>query len=251
MQKSHIIVFDSKHRLNYNLTEANDCQVRFEPAIGGFNKVELLNFSVPIIQYNIDSSNNLVYFNDGSSDWVATLSSGAYTYITLPIELKRAMDDVSSQSFDVSYSEITFKLSVTVTSVASFKFTFSNTSNSAARILGFQNSDTSLAATHTSFFSLNLSLPMYFFVQIPELGTHVKSSSQNDWGTFVLTTSGNSGDILTFNMFSGYQLLESFQHSSLSSVNIRLVNSGGELLDLRGLDWIMVLKLHYPQSQFI
>lgn len=251
MQRSHILVLDSRDRINKQITESNSCTLRIEPAIGGFDKIELLSFSVPNIQYNIDNSNNKVYFTDGVTDWTATLTSAAYNYITLPIALKDVMDTISGLTFTVTYDESTFKITIAVSS-GTFGFTFgTNTTDSAAAVLGFFEADTALAASHTSDNSLNLSLPPYFYIYSPELGRHVSSSGRDDFGTWIVPNPGNSGDIVNFTMFSQYQLLESFQHTSLSSVSFMLKNRGGELLDVRGTDWVIILKLHYPSTQFI
>lgn len=251
MQRSHTLVLDSRDRINKQITDSNNCILRVEPAVGGFDKIELLSFTVPNIQYNINANNNKVYFTDGVTNWTATLTSGAHNYISLPIELKAQMEDVSGLTFDVSYDETTFKLTVTVSSgVFQFKFgTF--TTNSAAALLGYQESDTVLASSHPSYYSVNLSLPPYFYIYSPELGRHVSSSNPNDFATFIINTNGNSGDIESFRMFTQYQLLESFQHTSLSSINVMIKNRGGDLLDVRGTEWVMTLKLHYPGTEFI
>lgn len=250
MQKSHILLLDSRDRINPTTTESNNCTLRIEPAVGGFDKIELLNFTIPNIQYNIDSTNNLIYFDDGSA-LTAALTSGAYNYISLPIEIKTQLEAVSGNTFSVTYDENTYKITIAI-SAGTFSLTFgTNTTNSAAGILGFQVVDTAAASSHTSYNSINLSLPPYFYIQIPQLGVHVRSSLNGDWATFVINTSGNSGDIESFSMFNRYQLLESFQHSSLGTINVVIKNRGGALLDVRGTEWIMILKLHYPQTQFI
>lgn len=251
MQKSHILLLDSRDRINPLVTESNNCTLRVQPAIGGFTKIELLSFNVANIQYNIDSTNNKIYFNDGAGDLVATLPSAAYNYLNLPPAIVDALEAVSSNAYTVSYDDSTFKITVTVSS-GTFGFQFGTyTTASAAAILGFLQTDTAMASSHTSYNSINLSLPPYFYVQIPEFGTHVRSSLSGDWGTFIINTSGNSGDITQFNMFSNYQLLEAFQHSSLSTVNVTLKNRGGTLLDVRGTEWSIILKLHYPETPFV
>jgi len=152
------------------------------PAIGGFNKFELLSFSLPLTQYNITSDNNQIYFNVGGTDYTAEITSSAYTVCTLPSEIKRVMD---------------------------------------------------------------------FYIQIPEFGSHVRTTHENDWATFVITSFGNSGDINQFNMFSHYQLLEYYGQSNLRDINVRIMSRGNTLVDLNNSDWVMVLKLHYPDTQFI
>lgn len=250
MQKTHIILLDSRDRINPSITESNDCILRIEPAVGGFDKIELLNFTIPNIQYNIDNTNNLIYFDDGSP-LIATLTPGCFNHVSLPIAIQGALEDVSANTFSVMYDENTYKITIAILA-GTFSLTFgTNTTNSAAAILGFQSENTTAASSHTSYNSINLSLPPYFYIQIPQLGVHVRSSLNGDWATFVINTSGNSGNIEAFSMFNRYQLLESFQHSSLGTINVSIKNRGGTLLDVRGTEWIMILKLHYPLTQFV
>src|SRR5690348_7570360 len=116
MQRSHILVLDSNDRLNPDITNANDCRLQIRPAIGGFDKIELLSFTLPIIQYNITASNNTVYFNIGGTDYIATLPDGCYTYLSLPPLLQTQLEAVSGGTFVVQYDELTFKIVVTITS---------------------------------------------------------------------------------------------------------------------------------------
>jgi len=102
-QRTHTLLIDSRDRVNPSLTNTNDCRLYVKPAITGFTKVELLSFSMPLTSYNVDSTNNQVYFNVGGSDYTASITEGSYNVCTLKAELKRTMDLVSSENFDIWY----------------------------------------------------------------------------------------------------------------------------------------------------
>src|SRR5688572_29079910 len=109
-QKTHILILDSRDRLNPTVSNTNDCRLFVKPAVSGFTKVELLSFSLPLTQYNVDNTNNQVYFNVGGSDYTATITEGSYNVCTLTAELKRVLDLVSSASFDIWYDSGLFRL---------------------------------------------------------------------------------------------------------------------------------------------
>lgn len=248
MQKTHILVIDSRDRINPEITNTNDCRLYIKPSVGGFTKVELLSFSLPLTQYNIDSTNNQVYFTVGGTDYTATITPSSYTICTLTAELKRIMDLESSESFDVWYDSGLFRLVFTISSAASFSFTWgTNTSNTAATILGFFNSNSSTGVTITSTNAINLSLPLYFYVDIPQIGIHCRSTNENDYATFIVASQGNSSSVNVFNMFSSYQLLEQFGHTSLNAIDVRIKERGNKLVDLQNSEWQMVLRLWYPE----
>jgi hypothetical protein len=216
--------------------------------VAGFTKVELLSFSMPLTQYNIDSTNNQVYFSVDGDDFTAEITPGSYNVCTLCSELKRIMNLVSTHIFDIWYDSGLLKLVFTILSFADFAFTFgTNTDNSAAHILGFLESDSVSAATILSDNAINLSLPLYFYIDIPQIGIHVRSTNENDFATFIVSSMQNSGGINVFNMFSSYQLLEQFGHSSLSAIDIRIKERGNKLVDLQNADWQMVLRLFYKE----
>src|SRR3970040_566893 len=117
MQKTHILVLDSKDRLNYETSNSNDCRLFVSPSVGGFNKFELLSFSLPLTQYNVTTDNNQIYFNISGTNYTATITPTSYNTCTLPLEIKRAMEAIAvGNTFDVWYDSGLFKLVFTITS---------------------------------------------------------------------------------------------------------------------------------------
>jgi len=56
---------------------------------------------MPLTQYNVDATNNQVYFNIGGTDYTAAIDIGSYNVCTLCAELIRVMNLASSATFDV------------------------------------------------------------------------------------------------------------------------------------------------------
>ena len=239
---------DSRDRVNSFTSNTNDCRLFVKPSVGGFTKVELLSFSMPLTSYNVDGSNNKIYFNVGASSYIATITVGSYNICTLTPELKRVMDLASTQSFDIWYDSGLFKLVFTISSAADFAFTWgTNAVNSAFGLLGFRSTNSTPAQTIISDNAINLSLPLYFYIQINQMGSHARSTNEGDWATFVISSQGNSASINIFNQFSSYHLLEQFGHNSLNAIDIRICERGNKLVDLNNSDWSMLLRFWYKE----
>lgn len=94
--------------------------------------------------FTIDTTNNKIYGNDGSS-FTATISSGNYTASTLATEIQTQLNAASS-NWTVTYSTSTYKF--TLANSGSVTLTLSNSTNAAWSTIGFT---TSTDLTGTSF----------------------------------------------------------------------------------------------------
>lgn len=248
-QKTHLLVLDSRDRLNYPVSSTHDCQLRIRPAIAGFNKVELLSFQLVLSHYNVKSNINRISFTVGSTNYTIQIPPTSYTPCTLTAMMKRLMEEASGETFDIFYDTGLFRFVWTITSAPTFFFAWNGLVDSMADLLGFKNqANTSASQTIQSIEAVNLNLPSYFYIQIPEFNIHVRSSHENDYATFVIMNTGNGGDVMTHQQFLSYQILEYFQASSLSSVNVRIKGRNNEDIDLNNSNWTMILRLHYPDS---
>lgn len=248
-QRCHQLIINSADRINPLITNSNDCRMYVKPAISGFKKVELLSFSMPLTSYNINETNNQIYFNVGGSDYTASITPSSYNICTLIPELKRVMELVSSETFDIWFDNGLFRIVFTISSAADFSFTWeTNTTNTSAAILGFTNIDTATLATITSTNAINLSLPLYFYVDIPQFGIHSKSTNSDDSATFIVSSLQNSGGINIFNQFSCYHLLEHFGHNILNTIDVRIKQPGNQLLDIQNSDWSMLIRFWWDDN---
>ena len=244
--RPHILVLDSKDRINPLTTSTNPCTLRFNPAIKGFSRVELLSLSVPMV-YNVTSNNNQLPVNFGGSDYICYLREGVFQMVDFVIMVADILLLTTGLAFTVDYDAISLKFTITAPIAVSLLFsTFPF--YSANTLLGFELQDYYSATNFLAPNAVNLSLPLFFYVDIDELGIHVKSSNENDFGTFVIQTTTNGGQIETFNMFTGYQLLEKFGHKSMQSATVTFKTRGNIPIDLLNLDWSIILKLHYDHD---
>ncbi len=113
------LILDSRDRIRGT---SNDCDFNFKyGGIVGTKSVELLNFSMPMTFYNVNSTNNVIYFND-SSDRVVAIPAGNYDMNRFLAIIKLVMESVSTVTFTVTYDETTMKILVNGDSPFSFTF---------------------------------------------------------------------------------------------------------------------------------
>lgn len=79
-----------------------------------------LDWAFTSFAIDVDSTNASLIFNEGGSDITATLASGTYTASTYASQIQTKMNLVGGQSYTVSYSSVTNK--ITVSAAAQFQF---------------------------------------------------------------------------------------------------------------------------------
>ena len=136
-------------------------------------------------------------------------------------------------------------MKITVNATGPFNFEFSNTTDSASYLLGFNNEDTSISSTQTSVNVPNLSIPLYINIYISEFGGSYKSSNNYDNPTFVCTTNCNNSEILTFTAHSYYNQKIEVTDNNIQTLHVQLRDYNNTLLDLNGANWMLILQLNY------
>lgn len=158
-------------------------------------------------EFEIDSTNNKIYFNDGA-DRTATLSSGSYTAAGLATEISTQMDAVAGTSgwivsYQVAQNKFTFIPPTSIT------MQFSNQTNAAWDTIGFvSTSDAPYSSQffadevriHTEriiHFDLNVATNITFLALI---GPSEETFSLSETAT--VTIEGNNVDVWTSPAFT-------------------------------------------------
>lgn len=136
--------------------------------------------------YHIQASNCVIDFYENGSDKVATLSHGYYDAGSLASEIASKMTTASGvNTFLVTYATLTRRFTFTANTM-NFQMkllTGASAASSPWRELGFLSSnglaavDSTIAMAITPDFPVNLTLPMSWYVNIPELGLRSQSTS--------------------------------------------------------------------------
>lgn len=240
-QKPRFLLVDSRDRLNYEETESEDFYIQLPTQIEKVKSIQLKAVSLPITHYIIDDTNNIFYFGGALQ---AIIPPGTYDISDLQIIMKIQIEGVSGGiSVNISYSYatqfLTFEFSSAVT------LNFSNTLNSIAEILGFENQNYPSQTTHTSQYPINLHPVPFFYININELTNNLRSSS-NDLATFVVFVSQISGQINYHFANNTYDCSTShIPTSNLQHIHIQLKIRNNAPFTLRRANWTMLLEIEY------
>lgn len=238
MEGIRLFTINSKDRLSHS-TSTTDCIFQFN----AFNatSADVVSFQMPMTQYNINSTNNRVYFNDGVNRNF-TLTSGNYSIYDFLTELETRFNSVSA-NYVVSYSDVSMK--ITITGLIPFRLLFAtNTTNTSAYIMGFNNTDGVLALSQTSNNCIDLSLPLYICCEITEFNSNAKSTNDSS-STFVFSNKVNCGDVLTYCEKTDYKQCAPITESNIQNLHMKFTIPGNYPLDINNADWMMILRLHY------
>lgn len=244
-KKHSDIIIKSKDRVNYSSTTASQFACQLLRSIA-FDELELLYAQIPNTIYNITSSNNVIYFNDGANV-SATITPGSYTISSLTSAIATAMTSASSsaKTYTVTYSTSTFLLTISTT--AGYTLTFgTNTTNSIAQTIGFPNSNTASASAQTGSYAVNLNIdPIYVNFRMVSSLNQTTNMSMPSY-SFILPISVNGGEV---NILSKYNSME--QKIKLNSmvnvdrVEIELRDGSGNIVNLNGSNWLIGFRYYY------
>jgi len=84
--------------------------------------------------YDVDSSNNALDFDEGGGELNATLNVGSYTFTEFAAEIKRAMDDVGGQAYTVTANRST--RTITISATSNFSLLITSGSNAGSSVFG-------------------------------------------------------------------------------------------------------------------
>lgn len=157
--------------------------------------------------YNVDSTNNIIYFNENSTNKTATITAGYYTSSTFPAAVKTAMDTASGgyNTFTVTLDSATKKVTIAAGNAFSFKFaTNLNTGLGAQDLIGVGPLDTSAVTSYTCTRVMNLADPMAVLVQIDPVSDNIRSMYGSASGCIYIPIVKPWGDIVEINDTTEY-----------------------------------------------
>ena len=185
--------------------------------------------------------NDVIYFNENSTNKTATITPGYYTSTTILAAGKTALDTASGgfATFTLTYSETTSK--ITIASTSNFSLTFAtNTSRSVARLIGFNATDTSANNTQTADNVINLAEPLSFSIRIRESANYDVSCINGSYANFIIPMDVGFGEYKYFNNHDFHQQVRFA--NKCNRLNIEIRDFEGNLLDLNGSDFELCLR---------
>lgn len=238
MEIKNLLVISSKDRMNQSDTSSS-FTVQFNEAIR-FDKLAFVGAYIPNTIYNITSSNNLVYFNDGANR-IATIPSGNYDVSTLSSAIQTQMNSVSALTFTVSYSPMTYKM--TITGTAPYSLTFgTNTTNSIAKKIGFANLNTTPALSQTGNNAVQLNKQI-MYINIKELVSIAKTSS-NIIYNFAIPINANSNEVIQYYENTAFKQEFSIGNNmNLNTISFELRDEDNQLINFNGAELVLYFTM--------
>jgi hypothetical protein len=231
---------DSKLR---DIGSSHSYSVKIQPALRELKSARLVALNLPVTNFNVNETNNIIYVSDGGDIFPATITPGVYDIVTILPAIKTAIELTGiGGTIAATFSDLTLKL--TITGTVNFSLNFSDITNSMAHLLGFPNVDTSLALSHTGLYSINLSIPPCVFIRINEFPVMCKSTTGIS-GTFPIYLNVISGEINFHFDKTHFNNESQGTISNINMMNVSLIDPrDGSEFSIQGNDWTMLLELN-------
>ena len=192
--------------------------------------------------YNVNSTNNKIYFNDGSNK-TATITSGFYTTSSLPTAVKTAMDTASggTQTYTITINPDTQVMTIASTGNTSLKFG-TNTTNSSASILGFSNTDTTASGSNVGNYIVNLNRQNFYKVNINSISNNYHSGTQNVNSTFVIPITSNPQEVISYAPEESFSQHITFENN-VKELRVVVTDESSNTINLNGVEWFFIIKM--------
>jgi hypothetical protein len=193
------------------------------------------NAVIPFTFYNINATSNTLYYYMNSTQYQVNITLGNYNVNTLKTFLSNNMP-----GFAITYDKITNKYTFTNTSATNFTILASST---CYYLIGFlQENNASVSGILTSTRVINLA-PIRLINVLSNLPTNNinKISSNNKSVICCIPVETQPFCIIHYANTTGFKI-NSFTNT-ISTLQIKLTDQLGTLLDLNGSSWSMTLQV--------
>lgn len=241
-KKANYIKLNTAHRASGS---SHDCVIRltgFQINPGTYSLYESM---MPNSFYNVNSSNNQVYFYLNGNAKVATITPGFYTsFDTLATEVctqMLAVDPVEpGVTLTAAYSATTGYYTFTCVGATSIYFRWaSGTANSARGLLGFSATDGTHNLVQTSDQLANLSPVMSYNINVGDV--RGLSLSNGNASTFSCPIDTISGGISNWRCDGYNKQLVKFPYP-ITNLKLQVTDDNGTALNLNGIDYYIILR---------
>ena len=262
--KDYYIVIDSRDRNNDLHPNPNNYQIDFDNVLRSVISIELVSAELPVVQYNINSNNNILHFDEGGDELQAIISEGQYdTIADLTSALQDALNNTigASTDYTVTYSTITRKITITKGS-GIFNMTFQGDSEtfvheqtrtkyptgSIGSIIGFSRTNVTGSLSYTGNNQYNLSGENYVLLYIKEL-ENLESVSGNsvihDTFTKINLDANSSNNMKFYKQLDEYISRVTFTPpmASIGQMIIKFYNYDGSFYDFGGREHSLHFKI--------
>lgn len=194
-------------------------------------------------QYTINSNNNKLYWTDNTSATkTSTIPSQSYTLNELCIQISNNLNtDATSGSYLCSYNTSTLKVSVSSTT-GNIGLTFgTNTTNSIAYTIGYEDVNGTPAAALTAPNMPNLNTKFYE-IQCDLINDTTNNHLGNRNTLAILKNNKNFGELLNYD-FNKSKNMKSYK-KSVDRIKFVVYDDQNNEVELNNADWSIQINLN-------
>ena len=181
--------------------------------------------------YNVNDTNNKIYWNEEGADEVATLTNGYYNDTDFISHVATQMNAESPGTITTSFNSNTRKLTITNDSL-SFYFTFgTNTSNSARKLLGFNEEDGTTGYSQTSPNPIDLNPYKNVFINIKQNNNRNVEGIDFFNTSLVINGLGTFGDTFRYINNDNFSQYVKFRNTKQLEITIHDLNNNNITLN--------------------
>lgn len=236
-------IINSRNRLNIS-DSSDNFTYSFNETVTRVKGIEIERIVIPYSFYPINSTNNVLTFNNGVNS--ITITPGSYTATTLINEMNTKLAvTFAGQSPSVSYSSTNLKLTISKTSAFKVDSYIDVPTSTASYILGFHvTSATSTSVTGDS--ALDISGPKNILISSNYLTNGIQHKTLFADTTYqnvlwAIPVSGSPGDIIETAPSEPFNLNSKMNIPAGDVIDISLYDDKKNQLSLNGLDWTLQL----------
>jgi hypothetical protein len=250
-QNNDIVIIQSAQRTSSGDTP-NSFTLKFSLPFKG--KYRLEKFFMTNSWYNVNSNNNMVYFNDTGGDHKVAITPGFYTPAQLATQIASQMTSAGSQTYTGAQNPNTNTL--TLSAPGNFKVlfgtggSFATIANSIASLLGFQAADTTNNTSVTGSYPMNVNPYPYLNILV---GSSLEIRDVNGGAaTFNVPITAISTQTIFYEPQVNLQF-KTFD-SSTSNIKVQVLDPSGNLLGgatgLNNVDWYMTWRRLFEDGHY-
>lgn len=214
--------------------------ITLDESLSGIYK--LILFTTTNNLYNITDNNNKIYVKINLVLKTATLTNGSYDSTDLKSHMETILTALeASTTFTITLDSNTNKY--TFTSIGnhhSFEFA-DNTTNSARKLLGFDEENT-LGASFitTSTNGIQLSPNKIIYMRLREEDNQLVQGQNHFLASFFLYDNSSFGDVFRYENDKNY--IQSVKFNRNKNLTSRFYDENWNDIDLNGSDWTLILQ---------
>ena len=184
-------------KLYLDSNNSSNGQYDLDEPIGG--RWRLLSFAFTNNIYNVNETNNKIYFNENGTNLIAELTIGYYDASDLKTNISEAMNNVSNGNITITYDDKPGKF--TIKNTLGYYFTFgTNKVNSASKLIGFNDVDgVAYSQTQISDKSIDLNTYKEIFVNISKNNDRSIIGVDYFNTSLFIVGSGGVGELVRYN----------------------------------------------------